>query len=235
MKRDFYFRRLDVGRFTSDDLPCADGRYSYEPMPHHLWLRKPSGDVALRKALIAGERPICYYYTKDSRVFFRVSAFPEPGVLELCDFQSQIWPLPGIIAQQLAGIYRELVERRPFSDIARVPLDEAPASGRALRLVVSQCDSEYLFLAGAMRQWWVIDNSGWHTNDEWPITTEQVRTEDGQSHHPIIRFATDGHRVRFGMRFGSNWYASREAPLDPDGRFIADEIVEIYSGYARQA
>jgi hypothetical protein len=212
MKRDFYFRRMDVGRFTSDDLPCTAGRYSYEPVfvphiPREMWLGKPtkfppSGDVALRKALSTKERPICYYYTKDARVFFRVSACPGPGILELCDFESQPWPVPSILALQLAGIYQELVERRPFSDIARVPLGEATARGRALRLVVFQCDSEYLFLAGNIRRWWVIDNRGWHPDGEWPVTTEQLRADDGQSHLPIVKFATDGRRVRFGMRLG---------------------------------
>jgi hypothetical protein len=240
MIRQFWFRKLDVGYFTDDDWPRAAGLYPYKPLvapqiPRDMWLGKPdspgpSGHAAMQNALALGETPVCYYYTGDSRVFFTVRECPEAGVLSLSDFETEAWLLPTTIAQQLGGIYHELVDKKPFSEIARVPLAQASASGRALRLVIWQCDAEVLFLAGVSRRWWVADASGLHPDGEWPLSDELLNSERGASENPRIKFATDRQRVRFGMSLGMTkpgryWYASCEAPLGPDGRFIPDQLV----------
>ena len=246
MIRQFWFRKLDVGYFTDDDWPRAAGLYPYRPLiapqiPRHMWLGKPegpglSGHAAMQSSLTLGETPVCYYYTGDSRVFFTVRECPEPGVLSLSDFETAAWLLPTTIAQQLGGIYHELVYKKPFSEIARVPLAQAPASGRALRLVIWQCDAEVLSLPGISRRWWVANASGLHPDGEWPLSDELLNSERGASENPSIKFATDGQRVVFGMNLGMTrpghyWYVSRAAPLGLEGRFIPDQLVENYSSY----
>jgi len=248
MIRQIWFQKLDVGYFADDDWPRTAGLYPYKPLitpqiPRELWLGKPdkpaaSGHTAMQKALALGKTAVCHYYAGDSRVFFTVWPGPEPGILSLSDFRTEPWQLPSTIAQQLGGIYQELADRKPFSEIARVPLTEAGASGRARRLVVWQCETEVLALPGVSRRWWTVDASGLQPDGEWPLTDEMLNSVDGPCENPDIKFATDGERVLFGMRLGTlrgcerrHWYASREAPLGEAGTFIPERLVEVFSSY----
>lgn len=131
------------------------------------------------------------------------------------------------IAEQLSEIYCELVERRPFSDVAQVPLTEAGSSGQALRLFILQCDTNDLTMRSVMRQWWVVDGAGLHAGGEWPLSSEMISTPSSLRQNPYVKFAMNGHRVRFGMHFGWNWYVSREGPIGADGRFIADDLIDV--------
>src|SRR5258707_1995660 len=113
--RTFWFRRTDIGYFSRDELPRTAG-----PCALNFWREEE-----FSKALKSDGSAVCYYYAADARVFFTVRAGAEDGVFELSDFETDPWLLPGTIAQQLGEIFQELVERRPFSAIARVALTEA--------------------------------------------------------------------------------------------------------------
>src|SRR5437588_5251121 len=111
-----------------------------------------------------------------------------------------------VIAQQLAGLYRELADRRPFSDTTRVDLSPAAASGNVVWLLICQCDTDGLELLSFFRRWWIVDGAGFHANPKWPLTQAMVQRDDWEAKFPFVKFATDGHRVQFGMRFGADWY-----------------------------
>src|SRR5262249_8761483 len=123
------------------------------------------------------------------------------------------------IAQQLASLYRELVDRQPFSEVARVELSAAGASGRASRLLICQCDTDDLELLRFFRRWWVVDAAGLHADTKWPLNKALVQQEGWEADFPFIKFATDGRSVRFGMRFGPRWYVVKAGPVGADGRF----------------
>jgi hypothetical protein len=134
----------------------------------------------------------------------------------------------GAIAQQLAGLYRELVDRQPFSEVARVELSAAGASGRAVRLLICQCDSDDLQLLSILRRWWVVDAEGFHGEVKWPLSKALVQQEGWEAESPFIKFATNGRRVKFGMRFGPRWYVAKEGPVGADGRFVPEQLVELF-------
>ncbi len=162
-------------------------------------------------------------------MFFTVSACPESGVLDLCDFESCPPIASDGIAKQLSGIYRELVERRPMSDIARVPLTEAGASGCARDLYIWQCETDVLALPGILRRCWLVDADGLHPDREQFTTDELLNSPTWFCEHPYIKFASDGEHAYFGMRLGPRWYVSRIAPIGPDGRFMPDKLVDANS------
>jgi len=133
-----------------------------------------------------------------------------------------------VIAEQLAGLYRELAEREPYSRVAGVSLSDAEASGRAIRLYLFQCDSDDLVLVSTFRRWWEADAAGFRWVERWPLTRELVQGDQFGVEFPFVKFATQGRRVRFGMRFGPNWYVGREGPLSPDGRFDPTTLIDPY-------
>jgi hypothetical protein len=75
----FYFRQQEVGRFRGSP-PHEPGRHPYEPF-------RGTGHLALQQLLQAGRPASCHYELGSERVHFRVTACPEYGVLELCDFE----------------------------------------------------------------------------------------------------------------------------------------------------
>lgn len=133
------------------------------------------------------------------------------------------------IAQQLAVLYRKLVEREPFSEVARVELSTAGASGRAARLLICQCDTDGLELHSFFRRWWVVDAVGLHADAQWPLSNAMVQQEGWENDFPFIKFASDGRRVRFGLKFGDRWYVVKEGPIGDDGRFVPEQLVQEYS------
>jgi len=136
--------------------------------------------------------------------------------------------VPDAIAGQLAGLFCELVARQPFSEVARVELSAAPASGAASRLLICQCDCDDLRLLSYFRRWWVVDAEGIHADPEWPLTQAMVQQKSWEAEFPFIKFATDRRRVEFGMRFGPMWYVVKEGPLGADGRFVPHELRESF-------
>jgi hypothetical protein len=139
------------------------------------------------------------------------------------------------IAEQLAGLYRELVTGEPDSRVAGVPLSGADASGRAARLYLFQCDSDDLVLVSTFRRWWEADARGFRWVERWPLTRELVASERFGVEFPYVRFATNGRRVRFGMSFGPQWYVVREGPLGPDGQFDPADLIGMYPCRADEA
>jgi hypothetical protein len=134
-----------------------------------------------------------------------------------------------VIARQLSGIYAELIERRPFSDVARISLIDAPANGRVLALQILQCQSDDLILVSMMRRCWLIDQFGFRIDNEFKEFVavnreDSVDYENNLACYPHIKFATNGCRVRFGMRLGYKWYNTLEAPIDSHGRFDAVKL-----------
>jgi hypothetical protein len=120
--------------------------------------------------------------------------------------ETSVWE---VIAQQLAGLYRELAERQPFSAVARVELSAAASSGRATRLLICQCDTDGLELLSFFRRWWIVDAAGLHADVEWPLSQALVDHEGWEAEIPVVKFATDGKRVRFGMMVEwRNWIVS---------------------------
>lgn len=132
------------------------------------------------------------------------------------------------IVNQLAGLYRELVDRQPFSEVAWTELSSAGASGRAEGLLICQCDIDGLGLLSYFRRWWLVDDKGLHGDAKWPLSHAMVKQEGWDSTFPFVKFATDGRRVRFGMRFGAWWYVVKEGPLGADGQFVPQQLVEEY-------
>lgn len=131
------------------------------------------------------------------------------------------------IAQQLSGLFHELTEQCSFSNTARTALTRAESSGQVRDLLIWQCDSDELTFTAATRRWWLMDASGLHLGSgKWPVTDAQANSVGWFAEHPMIKFTTDGKRVRFGMRFGRDWYVSREAFVGPDGRFVTASLAE---------
>ncbi len=133
-----------------------------------------------------------------------------------------------IIAHQLGGLFQELANRKLFSDIVRVDLSAAGASGRLLRLLICQCDTDELELLSFVRRFWVADAAGLRADAEWPLTSDFVQHEGWETIAPFIKFATNGRRVVFGMKFGPNWYIVREGPIRVDGRFVPHELTTVF-------
>ncbi len=131
------------------------------------------------------------------------------------------------VAHQLSGLFRELADGCPHSDVVAVSLVDAPASGRAERLYVFQCDSEDLQLVGTIRRSWETDAFGFRSFDRRSLTSEMVQSERWGVEMPYVRFATDGRHVRFGMRFGPSWYVAREGALEA-GAFDPARLVDPY-------
>ena len=140
-----------------------------------------------------------------------------------------------LIAEQLSGLYQELTESKPFSEVVGVDLSRASSRGRLLHLIIAQCwtedEPDPLFLTGIVDRWFVCDARGFRP-DENPLegTGAYTVTEEWASLHPLVRFATAGGWVRFGMQLGHQWYMKRQGPLGPDGRFIVSELTD----YLRQ-
>jgi hypothetical protein len=126
----------------------------------------------------------------------------------------------------LAGVYRELADHHPFSEVARVELSAAAAWSRVERLLICQCDTDGLELVSYFRRWWIADGAGLHADAEWPLSREVVRHEGWEAKTPFIKFAMDGCWVQFGMRFGPRWYVVRKGPLGDDGRFVPEQLAE---------
>lgn len=213
---------MEVGRFTGCQLPQTPGCYDYEP----FWCDDHDEMLAVVQG---GQRPVCYYHTRQSMTFFTVCGTPKPGVLELCDFESGPPISPDRIVEQLAGLFQELAERQSFSDIARVPLAGAGAFGRGRDLFLWQCETDVLALPGIKRRCWIVDSDGLHPDRDPFETDELMNSPDWFCEHPSIRFATDGEHVYFAMRFGPRWHVSRIAPIGPDGKFISDQLVDANS------
>lgn len=133
------------------------------------------------------------------------------------------------IARQLSGIYRELGERRPYSAIARVELTEAGAWGRARQLLIGQCDIDGLTLLSIYAWVWVVDEGGFRPESSWPLTQDLVAQDDWMNEMPVIKFASDGRRVRFGMKFGPQWYVAREGPINASRGFDPEDLIDPYS------
>ena len=220
-----WFRGTVIGCFKRGELPQSPGRYDYES----FWCDHNNEMLVAAKA---GKRPCCYYQTRQSRMFFTVLGSPEPGLLDLCDFEPSPPIVPDGIVDQLSGIYRELVEQRPFSDIARVSLMNAGASGRALELHIWQCESDDLALPSISRRQWTVDAAGTHPDRDWGATDELMNSPDWWCERPSIKFSIDGERVHFVMCLGPRWYVSRVAPIGPDGKFISDKLVDARSYFA---
>ena len=131
-----------------------------------------------------------------------------------------------VIAQQLAGLYLELTGCQSFSSVARIELSEAAASGRASLLLICECNTDGLELCSIFRRWWVVDATGFHSDEKWPFTKALIEHDGWEAEFPFVKFATDGHRIRFGLRFGPDWYVVKEGPLGADGRFVPDQLFE---------
>src|SRR6516162_1354310 len=95
------------------------------------------------------------------------------------------------IAAQLSGLLNELVNRYPISKVTGVNLADAPASGRAVRLYIFQCDSDDLTLVSSFRRWWVTDTEGFRWVEKWPLTKQLIQSAEFGVDFPYVRFATD--------------------------------------------
>ena len=133
------------------------------------------------------------------------------------------------ISRQLSGIYRELIERVPFSEVAQVELSNADAFGHAKSLLITQCDIDGLELVSTFVWMWIIDVDGFRPLSEWPITQSRFNRDDFFTYMPMIKFASNGWRVRFGMRFGERWYEVREAPINASRGFDPVELIDPYA------
>lgn len=131
------------------------------------------------------------------------------------------------IAHQLGYLYDELATRREFSIVAGIRIADAEAFGRAARMYLLECDSNDLVLTSMFRRWWQVDERGFSRLEEWPISRERAASQSFTIESPYIKFATNGLRVRFGMRFGPRWYAVREGTLGPGGQIDPGALVSL--------
>ena len=77
---EFFFEGMPVGYFEGSEYPRSPGRYRYVPY------RGP-GHYEMQTQLRASGCPRCYYEVDGTLVSFAVLNCPEPGVLELSDFE----------------------------------------------------------------------------------------------------------------------------------------------------
>lgn len=131
------------------------------------------------------------------------------------------------VASRLAGVYAELVAGLPRSEVLRLDLTKAAANGQAKRLIIAQCDSE-VELVGTIRAWWLVDEAGLRRH-ECPLG-QGLLPEEFMIESPVIRFATDGKRVRVGATFGPNWYRIKFGELDEHGHFVAARMFDEWEG-----
>ena len=131
------------------------------------------------------------------------------------------------IAANFIKLYQELSSGLLRSEVLQMDLSEAPARGRAKRLVIAQCDNE-AELAGLIRAWWVADKGGLCRN-RCPFGPGEL-PEDFAVESPMIRFATDGRHVRIGARFGPQWYWRKSGTVTEQGELVASSLVDEYVG-----
>lgn len=131
------------------------------------------------------------------------------------------------LAEQFAGLFHELTSRQPFSDVVDVDLTGAGAWGRAERLLICQCDCDDLSLLSYFRRWWLVYSEGLHADVEWPLNQRIVEKDGWEAEFPFLKFATDGLRVRFELKFGERWLVCKEGPLMGDGRFAVEDLIEL--------
>jgi hypothetical protein len=127
------------------------------------------------------------------------------------------------IAKALAGVYAELVSGSPRSEILSLDLRAAPSSQRLKRLIIAQCDHE-TELCGMIRAWWIAEEAGVR-RDRSPFGSGEL-PEDFAVEHPMIRFATNGQRIRIGARLGPHWYWVKFGQLGGSGELVAASLID---------
>ena len=130
------------------------------------------------------------------------------------------------IAEYLGRLYDELATEQMFSEIANISLDTAPASGHAKRLTVWMCATGDLNLVSIICCGWIVDKEGFRHAGFPLFTGEILQREDWEIEYPYVKFATDGRRVRFGMRFGPAWYAVREGDVNATGEVDSSSLID---------
>lgn len=134
------------------------------------------------------------------------------------------------IARYLVGLFQELATGQPRSIVVGMDLSAAPASGRAKRLLLIQCDTDGLDLLSSFRRWWLADHQGFRVGShaEWPYPGVFGADEGYEIESSRIRFATDGRHVRFGVTLGPNWYWVKEGIFSPEAGIAADSLVDVF-------
>lgn len=134
------------------------------------------------------------------------------------------------IARYLAGLFQELATGQLRSIVVGMDLSSAPASGRAKRLVLIQCDTDGLDLLSSFRYWWLADVQGFRAGspDEWPYPGVFGAEEGFEIESPRIRFATDGRRMRLGVTLGPYWYWVKEGMLTAESTIASDTLIDVF-------
>lgn len=148
---------------------------------------------------------------------------------------------PTRIAEFLGDVFHDLSGSIPFSTAVDHEISSAPAFRQAETLIVHQCDSDDLTLAGLIRDSWVADSHGVHHVEnpfiDWPdLRGQGPQFPDNYTiHNPHIKFATDGASVRLGLRFGPNWYEVKEGPLGLDGVPVSEKLTVSFKTSSKYA
>jgi hypothetical protein len=125
------------------------------------------------------------------------------------------------IASYLSGVYRELSEGRGYSNLLRLDISTAPASGRAKRLVIGQRDGEGLNANGLVIQYRVADNEGFREDPQ--AVPHGSWGEDHLIENPMVLFISDGQGVWLAAKFGPNWNRFKLGRLNDVGGRAAGE------------
>jgi hypothetical protein len=128
------------------------------------------------------------------------------------------------IASYLSGVYGELSEGRGYSDLLRLDISTAPASGRAKRLVIGQRDGEGLNANGLVIQYWVADNEGFREDPQ--AVPRGSWGEDHLIENPMVLFISDGQGVWLAAKFGPNWNRFKLGRLNDVGAVQPENLVD---------
>jgi len=128
------------------------------------------------------------------------------------------------VAAYLAGVFHELATGKRRSELLQLCLARAAASGRAKRLVIAQCDSDDCQLCSPIRCWWVVDSAGIRTESH-PLGCG-ILADDFMIESPVLRFATDGSRVRMGAALGPDWYWVKFGRVNESGGVMGETLTD---------
>ena len=124
------------------------------------------------------------------------------------------------IVGYLSGVFKELAEGVPYSDLLQLNISDAPARVRAQRLLIAYVEEQgRCTTVGLIKRWWVADDAGLR-EDAFPLS--QSCRQDGMillpfDFHvtsPQISFRFAEGLIWLTATFGTGWHRYKVAQVN---------------------
>jgi hypothetical protein len=126
-----------------------------------------------------------------------------------------------VIAQQLSGLYREIVNGESFSRTTNTDISDVDRNLCEFLAIVELEENH----GSVVRSWSVVDSSGLHYGVDCPWGNEvRIFMPPETDSHFRVRYSVHNNRIRFTLMLGRAKWRLLCAPLLPDGSFDASRV-----------